>query len=137
VAFRAFKEANSDCSVSQTYFYTLFAKFGNREKKKDDVLKIISSGVYKNCMRAYHKYKSQNTSPVSYVYFLKVWKKHFNIIAPVKNKKTIDIAGMTAKAILKKVTELTKHEIVDLKDKQEIVKEACTLLTNAGYEVIQ
>jgi len=105
VAFRAFKAQNVDSKISQIYFYTLFAKFGQREKKKDDVIKVIQNGPHKNCMGAYRKYKNQVDEPVSFAYFLNVWKKEFNLgDGPIRQKTK------TAEEVLTKAKKITKKD---------------------------
>jgi hypothetical protein len=161
-AFRAFTAANPTTKVKQTYFYTLFALFGTRATKKERVEATIISRPFKNCMEAYKEYKTSIVftraenpeKPVAFVYFLNLWKKHFNISGTVRTKKVkvakttkapavkkvqvVEISKMTAREILAKVTELigAKKEVpTNVKDKAKIVKVATKLFTNAGYQV--
>jgi hypothetical protein len=143
-AFRNFKELNPNVKVSQAYFYTLFSSFGKRETKKNTIQEVISSNALKTPMAAYRKYVDLEKKPVSFAYFLNVWKRHFKIEGTVRTKKvekpvneTVQLSSLTAREIVKKVEELTKSTAllsVNLKNKDSIVKKASEILNNAGFK---
>jgi len=152
VAFRQFKKENSTVSIKQAYFYTLFATFGTRTKKKTGILALIATGSHKNCMAAYKEYKEGvvvGEKAVAFTYFLNLWKKHFNLSGPIRQKAakkvkvakkvTVELSTMTAKQIIAKATELLKEKAnvlpTNLKNKAEVVKQATELFKAEGYLV--
>ena len=153
IAFRQFKQENSTVSIKQAYFYTLFATFGTRTKKKDGIISMISTGSHKNCMAAYKAYKETvvvGEKAVAFTYFLNLWKKHFNLSGPIRQKapkkekvakvsKTVELSTLSAKAVIAKATELLKEKAnalpTNLKNKTAIVKQATELFKAEGYVV--
>lgn len=146
-AFRQFKAQNPTSTIQQNYFYTLFHIFGTRSKKKDFVVSFISTGSYKNCMAAYKAYRETVTTDfVAFAYFLNVWKRHFGLTGPIRQKvaktpkvETIKLSTLSAKEILAKANELLKEQAAaiptNLKNKARIVKTATQLFQANGYVV--
>ncbi len=142
-ACREFKKENPTVSIKQAYFYTLFATFGTRLKKKTGIVALISGGVHKNCMAAYKGYKETlavGEKAVAFTYFLNIWKKHFNLTGPIRQKaKSVELSTLSAKAIIAKATELLKEKasaiVANVKNKKEVVKQATELFKAEGYKV--
>ncbi len=127
-AGRAFRKENPTVKIQQAYFYTLFASFGTRTKKKDGILSLIKTGDFKNCMAGYHSYKSSVVAPekpVAFTYFLNLWKKEKGLTGPIRAKATPKVKAKAKKAVkpvkvAKKVKKVTPKVIAP---KVEVVAE--------------
>jgi hypothetical protein len=123
IACRQFRAEHKDVKIQQAYFYTLFATFGTRTKKKDSILLLIKGGKFANCMAAYKQYKTSgvpaNEAPVAFTYFLNLWKKHFNLTGPIRAKATPK--AKVVKKVIKKAPA-KKKPVVKAKPVKKVEK---------------
>jgi hypothetical protein len=134
VAFREFKTANPTVLVKQTYFYALFVSFGVRVKKGSSALTIMSTGGHKNCVTAYKTYTKNEATPISFGYFLTLWKRHFKVAGYIRRKPKV-----AKVVVLSKTVELSAKQIIAKGDKllkAKVVKSATQLFKAAGCQVI-